>query len=221
VGRDWVHLALRPILAYCTSPGWWWLWSNRWNEDWQGKPKYSEKTCPSGTLPKTNPTWSDTGSNPGRRDGNQRVTAWTMARPLSSGLTTSFSRRNQLIICQICYLQHLLPSSEAQGFPTFVLLLQPCHSLNIAACCNRLKSQCNTNKHYNHISVFSTIKTRPLTESQHLYPQHLLLYLHLEVQHLSHSIQVKYNRSHSLYEERRPGFSRREQRRENMDESIR
>jgi hypothetical protein len=22
------------------------LWRNWWNEDWQGKPKYSEKTCP-------------------------------------------------------------------------------------------------------------------------------------------------------------------------------
>jgi hypothetical protein len=29
---------------------WWWLWRNWWNEDWQGgKPKYSEKTCPSAT----------------------------------------------------------------------------------------------------------------------------------------------------------------------------
>jgi hypothetical protein len=28
----------------------------RWNEDWQGKPKYSEKTCPSATLSTTNPT---------------------------------------------------------------------------------------------------------------------------------------------------------------------
>jgi hypothetical protein len=27
-----------------------------WNEDWQGKPKYSEKTCPSATLSTTNPT---------------------------------------------------------------------------------------------------------------------------------------------------------------------
>jgi hypothetical protein len=26
-----------------------------WNEDWQGKPKYSEKTCPSATLSTTNP----------------------------------------------------------------------------------------------------------------------------------------------------------------------
>jgi hypothetical protein len=36
---------------------WWWLWSSRWNEDLQGKPKYSEKTCPSATLSTTNPTW--------------------------------------------------------------------------------------------------------------------------------------------------------------------
>jgi hypothetical protein len=28
----------------------WWLWRNWWNEDWQGKPKYSEKTCPSATV---------------------------------------------------------------------------------------------------------------------------------------------------------------------------
>jgi hypothetical protein len=31
-------------------------WSNWWNEDWQGKPKYSEKTCPSATLSTINPT---------------------------------------------------------------------------------------------------------------------------------------------------------------------
>jgi hypothetical protein len=29
---------------------------NWWNDDWQGKPKYSEKTCPSVTLSTTNPT---------------------------------------------------------------------------------------------------------------------------------------------------------------------
>jgi hypothetical protein len=38
-----------------------------WNDDWQGKPKYSEKTRPSPTLSTTNPTWPDPGSNPGRR----------------------------------------------------------------------------------------------------------------------------------------------------------
>jgi hypothetical protein len=56
VGWDLRHQVLRPLLAYCTSPNdrWGWLWSNWWNEDWQGKPKYSEKTCPSATLSTTN-----------------------------------------------------------------------------------------------------------------------------------------------------------------------
>jgi hypothetical protein len=47
----------------------WRVWSSRWNEDWQGKPKYSEKTCPSATLSTTNPKWPDLGSNSGRRGG--------------------------------------------------------------------------------------------------------------------------------------------------------
>jgi hypothetical protein len=38
-------------------------------EDWQRKPKYSEKTCPSATLSTTNPTWLDPGLNPDRRGG--------------------------------------------------------------------------------------------------------------------------------------------------------
>jgi hypothetical protein len=32
------------------------VWSSRWNENWQGKPKNSEKTCPSATLYTTNPS---------------------------------------------------------------------------------------------------------------------------------------------------------------------
>jgi hypothetical protein len=40
---------------------WWWVWSSRWIENWQGKRKYSEKTCLSVTLSTTNPTWSDPG----------------------------------------------------------------------------------------------------------------------------------------------------------------
>jgi hypothetical protein len=45
-------LALRPLLAYCASLGWeWrWLWRSRWKVGWQGKPKFSEKTCPSATF---------------------------------------------------------------------------------------------------------------------------------------------------------------------------
>jgi hypothetical protein len=56
---------------------WGWLWRNWWNADWQGKPKYSDKTCPSATLSTTNPTWLDLGLNPGR--GGKP--AWAMARP--------------------------------------------------------------------------------------------------------------------------------------------
>jgi hypothetical protein len=48
---------------------WWWMWSSRWNENWQGKQKYSEKTCPSATMSTINPTWPNLGSNPGRRCG--------------------------------------------------------------------------------------------------------------------------------------------------------
>jgi hypothetical protein len=38
-------------LGYCTCPGWLWGWRIWWNDDWQGKPKYSEKTCPAPLCP--------------------------------------------------------------------------------------------------------------------------------------------------------------------------
>jgi hypothetical protein len=41
---------------------------SRWNENWEGKPKYSEKTCSSATSSIINPAWPDLGSNPGCRD---------------------------------------------------------------------------------------------------------------------------------------------------------
>jgi hypothetical protein len=71
MGWDWVYLVRRPLtgLWYQTR----WVWSSRWNENLQGKPKYSEKTCPSATLSTTNFTWINLGSNPGRR-GRKPVT---------------------------------------------------------------------------------------------------------------------------------------------------
>jgi hypothetical protein len=56
-----------PIVA--PDHRWRWMWSSQWNDNWQGKPKYSEKFFPSATLSTTNPTWPDLGSNPGRRGG--------------------------------------------------------------------------------------------------------------------------------------------------------
>ncbi|PNF21377.1 hypothetical protein B7P43_G15468 [Cryptotermes secundus] len=42
-----------------------------WNEDWQWKQKYSEKTCPSVTLSTTNPISPDLGSTQAAMVGSQ------------------------------------------------------------------------------------------------------------------------------------------------------
>jgi hypothetical protein len=41
------------------------FWSNWWNENWQGKPKYSKITYPSATLSTTKSHMTDPVSNPG------------------------------------------------------------------------------------------------------------------------------------------------------------
>jgi hypothetical protein len=48
------------------------MWSSRWN-DWQGKPNYSEKTCPSVASFTTNPTWLYLSSNQGRCGGKSAI----------------------------------------------------------------------------------------------------------------------------------------------------
>jgi hypothetical protein len=72
IGGGWVQTGssrhVGHLLAYCTCPGWLWGWRIWWNE-WQGKRKYSEKTCPGATLSITNPTWPEPGLNPGHCGG--------------------------------------------------------------------------------------------------------------------------------------------------------
>jgi hypothetical protein len=68
------------LLAYCICPGWLWGWRNWWNE-WQGKPKYSEKTCPDATLSITNPLDQTRDWTRVTAVGSQRLTASAMARP--------------------------------------------------------------------------------------------------------------------------------------------
>jgi hypothetical protein len=51
----------------------WWMWSSKWNENLQGKPKFLEKTCLSANLFITNPTWPGLGSKPGRRGGKPAI----------------------------------------------------------------------------------------------------------------------------------------------------
>jgi hypothetical protein len=78
----WVHSALRSLLVYCTRSGWLWGWRSWWNERFgQGKPKYSEKTCPNTTLFATNPTCQTRARTQAAAVGSQRLTASAMARP--------------------------------------------------------------------------------------------------------------------------------------------
>jgi hypothetical protein len=76
VGWEWVFWSCGHYWSIVPVPEdrWWWLLRNWWNEGWQGKPKYSEETCPSATLFTTNPTWLDPGLNPGRRCGKPATT---------------------------------------------------------------------------------------------------------------------------------------------------
>jgi hypothetical protein len=79
VGRaPWTsdQVVARP-LSVCPA----WLWGRRswWNERfWQGKPKYSEKTCPDATLSTTNPTSQARARTRSAAVGNQRLTASAM-----------------------------------------------------------------------------------------------------------------------------------------------
>jgi hypothetical protein len=60
-----------------------WMWSSQWNQNWQGKQKYSEKPTP---VPLYQPqiprdlTWARTRA---AAVGSRRLTAWAMARPLA------------------------------------------------------------------------------------------------------------------------------------------
>jgi hypothetical protein len=81
-----------------------WLWSSRWNENWQGKPKYSEKTFPSATLSTTNPTWPDLGSNRGSRGGKP------VTNRLSCGTWCTTTKQ-----CFVYYLKTLLVANLYSG----------------------------------------------------------------------------------------------------------
>jgi hypothetical protein len=64
------------------------IWRNWWNDDWQGKPKYSEKTCPSAALSTTNPTCYPE-ANPGRRGGKSATNRLSYGRAKKNNNTSS------------------------------------------------------------------------------------------------------------------------------------
>jgi hypothetical protein len=87
--ETWVHLVCRPLFwPIVPVPGdRWCVWSSRWNENWQGKPKHSEETCAGDTLSTTNPTSLDLGSNPGRRGEKPATNRLSYVADLRSNVT--------------------------------------------------------------------------------------------------------------------------------------
>jgi hypothetical protein len=93
VESNWVHSALRPAIGLLCPPRVI-MWRNWWNDDWQGKPKYSEKTCPSAALSATKTTCRPD-ANLGRRGGKpatNRLSYGTAINwPLSRGFRSKIS----------------------------------------------------------------------------------------------------------------------------------
>jgi hypothetical protein len=77
-------------------------WSICWNENWQGKPKYSEVTCPNPTL-STNPTWSDLSLYPNRRttDAYCKMMCYRFQCWARSANLADTSKRSYSVISQV------------------------------------------------------------------------------------------------------------------------
>jgi hypothetical protein len=132
---------------------WRWFWRNWWNEDWQRKPKYSEKTCPSPTLSTTNPTWLDPVLNPGRRGGkpatNRLSYGAALLRPLTSGLDHWPSEQNECIY----------ESNWARVFPFLHLMTKQDPTFEISCSLNILETMDDFK--YNNV----VMKNRPLSQT--------------------------------------------------------
>jgi hypothetical protein len=62
------------------------MWSSWWNKNWQGKPKHSEKTCPSALCPSQISQYLIWGRTRAAEVGSRRLTAWAVARPQTAEL---------------------------------------------------------------------------------------------------------------------------------------
>jgi hypothetical protein len=100
VGWGWISWYCGHYWPILPAPDdrWWWLWGNWWTEDWQGKPKYSENTCPSATWSTTNPTWLDPGLNSGRRGGKPATNRLSYVVALFLGLVQCGRRGRSIFL---------------------------------------------------------------------------------------------------------------------------
>jgi hypothetical protein len=87
--------------------GWLWWWRSWWNERfWQGKPKYSEKTCPDATLSTTNPTCQTRARTRAAAVGSQRLIASAMARPVIKLINNNHVRETIRLTMQYSAFRH-------------------------------------------------------------------------------------------------------------------
>jgi hypothetical protein len=120
-------------LAYCTCPGWLWGLRIWWNE-WQGKPKYSEKTWPDATLSTTNPTWPDPGLKTHLLEGTS---------PLPGGLLSAHHISLCLQLLSIMCNTLLLVWPRVFSFPIIMqLILCTCMLLGVSHSFYRVRDLC-------------------------------------------------------------------------------
>jgi hypothetical protein len=94
-----------------------------------GEPKYSEKTCPSTTLSTTNPTWPDSGSNPGRRGGKPAT------NHLSYGTASSVTYYSYYLLWDNTLKVAMIDSFHILSISLFTInhsydTIQPIHYIN-------------------------------------------------------------------------------------------
>jgi hypothetical protein len=75
------------------------VWRSRWNENWQGKPKYLEKICFIAILFTTDPTQPDLGLNPGHWDSCDMATHF-----LTCYVLAARSRKINNLKCFFCLI---------------------------------------------------------------------------------------------------------------------
>jgi hypothetical protein len=129
MGWNWVHLVLRSSFwLTAPAPDDRWVWSSWWNDNWQGKPKYSEELCRNATFSTTNPTWLDLGSNLGCRGGKATTICLSYGMAISLDLMALYAGKQNFHIhrwenlkfsIRLCSLHRrllaLLPSGWVRG----------------------------------------------------------------------------------------------------------
>jgi hypothetical protein len=85
-----------------------WVWGNWRNENWWGKPKYSEKTHPNSTLSSINLTWLELGSNLGCRGGKPATNCLSYGTAKEKVLTEEWRKLHQKELYSFCCSKNII-----------------------------------------------------------------------------------------------------------------